>query len=282
MQRTLRSLPCFESYSILQIMFNILIWVFVIVILSIVFSNQIDDIYDALVLLRPLPISFKQAIEKHNGFYQKLPAESRRRFEKKVNQFVRTKQFIPRNLSEVTDEMKALIASAAIQLTFGLPRITLRHFDKIIVYPDDYYSVINRRYHKGEVNPRLNAIVVSWRAFVEGFADPHDGINLGLHEMAHALKLENIIQNGEHHFFELGEYEKWLDLAEAEMDNIRKGKESLFRQYASVDEDEFFATGMEVYFEQPHKLFDFNPELYKTISNLLRQDTIKLYKRTNA
>ncbi|RLD24482.1 MAG: DgsA anti-repressor MtfA [Bacteroidetes bacterium] len=263
-------------------MFNIFLWIFVLIILSIVFANQIDDVYDALVLLRPLPVSFKQSIEKHNGFYQQLPAESKRRFEKKVNQFVRTKQFIPRNLSKVTDEMKALIASAAIQLTFGLPKVTLKHFDRIIVYPDNYYSVINRQYHKGEVNPRLNAIVVSWWAFVEGYADPHDGVNLGLHEMAHALKLENIIQNGEHHFFDLKEYKKWLSLAADEMDKIRKGEDSLFREYASVDEDEFFATGMEVYFEQPHKLFDYNPELYKTLSNLLHQDTIQLYKQSNA
>ena len=263
-------------------MFNIFLGLFVIIILSIAFANQIDNIYDALVLLRPLPASFKQSIEKHNGYYQQLPAESKKRFEKKVNQFIRTKQFIPRNLSKVTDEMKALIASAAVQLTFGLPKVSLRHFNKIIVYPDDYYSVINRQHHKGEVNPRLNAIVVSWRAFVEGYANPDDGINLGLHEMAHALKLENIIQNGEHHFFELGEYEKWLALAKKEMDNIRNGGESIFREYASVDEDEFFATGMEVYFEQPHKLLDYNPELYKTLSNLLRQDTIQLYDRANA
>ncbi len=263
-------------------MFNIFLVSLIIILLSIALANQIDNIFDTLVLVRPLPKSFKESVEKHNGFYQQLPAKSKKRFERKVNQFVRTKQFIPRNMSEVTDEMKALIASAAIQLTFGLPKITLRHFNKIIVYPDNYYSVINRKYHKGEVNPRLNAIVVSWRDFVEGYADPHDGINLGLHEMAHALKLENIIQNGEHHFFDLGEYKKWLALAKVEMDKIRNGGDSLFREYASLDEDEFFATGMEVYFEQPQKLFDYNPELYKTISNLLRQDTIQLYSQSNA
>ena len=252
------------------------------IFLVIAFANQIDDVYDAVVLLRPLPESFKRSIEKHNGFYQQLPLESKKRFEKKVNQFVRTKQFIPRNLSEVTDEMKALIASSAVQLTFGLSKVTLRHFNKIIVYPDNYYSAINRQYHKGEVNPRFNAIVVSWRAFVEGYSNPHDGINLGLHEMAHALKLENIIQNGEHHFFDLDEYNQWLALASDEMAKIRNGGDSIFREYASVDEDEFFATGMEIYFEQPHKLFAYNPELYKTLSNLLRQDTIQLYDQANA
>jgi Mlc titration factor MtfA (ptsG expression regulator) len=76
-------------------MVDFFLWSLVIVLLSIAFANQIDNVYDALVLIRPLPASFKQSIEKHNGFYQHLPAESRKRFEKKVNQFVRTKQFIP-------------------------------------------------------------------------------------------------------------------------------------------------------------------------------------------
>lgn len=258
--------------------------VFVVgVVLGLFLLLRYSSYYDDVVAnVMPLPEHFKKSILKHNGFYRQLPNESRNRFEKKVYQFIRTKKFIPRNMSEVTDEMKALIASAAIQLTFGLPNVTLKHFNKIIVYPDDYYSEINRQHHRGEVNPRLKAIVVSWRAFVEGYSNPHDGINLGLHEMAHALKLENIIQNGEHHFFDLAEYDKWLELAKAEMAKIKQGEESIFREYASVDEDEFFATGMEIYFEQPHKLFDYNPELYKSLSNLLRQDTIQLYNQSNA
>lgn len=231
---------------------------------------------------RPLKEKYRTYLQAYNGYYQRLPIESKSRFEKKVRYFISTKRFIPREIEEVTDEMKALIAASSVQLTFGLPDVTLFHFNKIVVYPNNYYSLINRQYHKGEVNPRLGAIVVSWHAFVEGFANPHDGINLGLHEMAHALKLENIIQNGEQHFFDFGEYTKWIELAQEEMNNIKNGKKSIFRPYASVNEDEFFAVCMEVYFEQPHQLAEVNPELYKTLSNLLHQDTITLYDKPNA
>lgn len=81
-------------------------------------------------------------------FYQHLPANSKLKFEKKVNQFIHSKEFIPRGISEITIEMEALISAAAIQLTFGLPDITLKHFDKILIYPNDYYSTINRQHHK--------------------------------------------------------------------------------------------------------------------------------------
>jgi len=245
--------------------------------LAVANASTVDDLYFGYKARKPLPESLRQPLLKHSGYFKKLPYESKKRFEKKMQYFLQSKEFIPRNLSVVTDEMKALIAAAAVQLTFGLPNITLKHFDKILVYPTDYYSGINRQYHRGEVNPRFKSIVLSWHHFVEGFANSTDGINLGLHEMAHALKLENIIQNGEHHFFDLEEYANWLTIAKIEIDKIKNGEDSILRTYASVNEDEFFAVCMEVYFEQPQQLMEYSPALYKSLSNLLNQDTIQLY-----
>lgn len=258
-----------------------LFFVGVLLILIVVVGNKHFLNYMASMIesRRPLGENYKSAIAKYNGFYKSLPAESKLIFEKKVNQFIYSKDFIPRGISEITDEMEALISAAAVQLTFGLPDVTLMHFDKILIYPNDYYSTINRQYHKGEVNPQFRSIVLSWHHFVEGFANPTDGINLGLHEMAHALKLENLIQNEEYDFFNEEEYEKWQVLAKKEMSNILSGGESIFRKYASVNEGEFFAVSMEVYFEQPHQLYKYNQELYKTLSNLLQQDVIKLYPK---
>ena len=90
--------------------------------------------------------------------------------------------------------MKALIAGSAIQLTFGYPDVDFGHFWRILIYPDNYYSTITHRYHKGEVNIK-GIIVLSWKSFKEGFADSTDGRNLGFHEMAHALRLINIVEN---------------------------------------------------------------------------------------
>ncbi len=245
------------------------------------FHDVIHEIIYHIRLSRPLSQRYLQPIIKFNHFYNYLPEASRKRFRKKVREFLLNKKFVPRQMPAVTDEMKALIAAAAVQLTFGLPDVILLHFDKILVYPDTYYSTLGRQYHKGEVNPRMGIIVLSWKAFVSGYADPHDGINLGLHEMVHALKFENVIRNGEHHFFNLEEYKKWLDLAKKEIAKIRSGEQTIFRDYAGENEDEFFATCIEVYFEQPHRLYRYNRQLYTTLSNLLNQDTIRLIPDTD-
>jgi MtfA peptidase len=150
----------------------------------------------------PVPQHYRDVLQKYFTYYQRLTENEKTKFERKVCNFLYGKRFIPRDVVEVTLEAKVLIAATAVQLTFGLSNVYLRHFNKILVYPNDYYSVIARRFHKGEVNPMFGIIVLSWQSFVDGFIYPNDAVNLGLHEMAHALRLENIIRNEEYQFFD--------------------------------------------------------------------------------
>lgn len=177
----------------------------------------------------------------------------------------------------MTMEMKVLIAASAIQLTFGFPRVHLSYFHNILVYPDAYYSTINNRYHKGEVNPRLKAIVLSWKAFVEGYLQP-DGRNLGLHEMAHALRLENRIMNEEYNFLDKRLLNEWEIRASNTMVEIREGRETFFRAYGAHDHEEFFAVAVENFFERSQDFLKQHPLTYRTLANLLKQDPILLEK----
>jgi MtfA peptidase len=222
---------------------------------------------------------YRSALEKHFPYYKKLSVKERAVFEKRVQYFINIKEFIPRDIPEVTAEMKALIAGAAIQLTFGLPRVYFKHFDKIIIYPDKYYSLINRKKHKGEVNVKSRAIVLSWKYFIQGYIDPEDSINLGLHEMAHALRLENRIMNREYGFLDEKNLAKWDRLAEVEMEMKRCGGDGFFRKYACENKHEFFAVAVENFFERPQQLYDYNKEIYLTMSGLLNQDVLGMAEK---
>lgn len=188
-------------------------------VFRIVLKWYFGDYFNKYLLLANLDPLYKKPIEKYNAYYQGLNAENRMIFEKRVQKFINQKQFIARGMDHITDEMKALIAGAAIQLTFGHPSIYFAHFRRILVYPDDYYSEISRRYHKGEVNAG-GLIVLSWKNFVEGYIDGKDGRNLGLHEMAHALRLENAIRNEEYGFLDKKILQKWTDLCYREMEKM--------------------------------------------------------------
>ncbi|MFT4834715.1 MAG: Mlc titration factor MtfA (ptsG expression regulator) [Marinoscillum sp.] len=219
----------------------------------------------------------KSVLEKHFRFYSHLPSKSKRIFEARVARFISLKEFVPRHMPEVTEEMKLLIASSAIQITFGFPGVFLSYFKYIIVFPDQFLSNEGKRYHKGEVNPKARAIALSWRHFVEGYASS-EGVNLGLHEMAHALQLENIVVNKEFDFLSSEAINSWLELADKEIIRLRQNTESIFRGYGATNQEEFFAVAVELFFERPKDFQSYNEHLYKALSNVLRQDPIHLYE----
>jgi Mlc titration factor MtfA (ptsG expression regulator) len=225
---------------------------------------------------RPIKPFYQQVLDAYFTYYQHLDSPNKKRFERRVQAFIDNKQFIPRSIPAVTDEMKALIAGSAIQLTFGFRHLNFVNFKRILVYPDDYYSRITRKYHRGEVNPR-GLIVISWKAFEEGYRDDKDGRNLALHEMAHALRLENAIYNEEFDFIPEKQLQYFDRLAMQQVGKMKMGEVGIFRNYGSGNVHEFFAVAVEVFFEQPHEFLKEKPELYRALSALLNQDPVRLF-----
>jgi MtfA peptidase len=231
------------------------------------------------LFFRKLENVYKPWLVKYFPFYNSLTPEHKALFEKRVQKFIDLKQFIPRGgLKIVTPEMKALIAGSAIQITFGYPNIYFMHFWRILIYPDNYFSTITRNYHKGEVN-RKGLIVLSWKSFKEGFSNQTDGLNLGLHEMAHALRLLNIVENEEYDFYDrdvMNEFDKEAKNETAKLLNSPQEK-SIFRNYGTINLDEFFSVAIECFFERSYEFKQYNPRLYSLLSKMLKIDPDNLY-----
>ncbi|HLT71939.1 MAG TPA: zinc-dependent peptidase [Cyclobacteriaceae bacterium] len=222
----------------------------------------------------PVPPYYRELLQKYFRYYQGLSEQNKRAFEQRVCRFIYSKKFIPRGMKEIPLEMLVFVAAVAVQITFGLPNVRLTHFNKILVYPDNYYSRITQRYHKGEVNPAFGIIVLSWTNFMEGFLHAEDAINLGLHEMAHALRIENIIRK-EHSFFEGSLLDKLDEWCKRICDDST-GSIAFFRPYACTNVHEFFSVAVENFFERPQQFKLELPELYSVMVGLLNQDPIAI------
>ncbi|MBP6310813.1 MAG: zinc-dependent peptidase [Flavobacteriales bacterium] len=221
--------------------------------------------------LTPLPKVDKIELERISPFYAALPPYRKKAFSKQVKEFIFDKDWEGRGI-ELTREMKLHIASVAVQIGFGLGRLLFIHFERVVVYSDEYRNRITGKNHLGEVAPGARQIVLSWKHFIQGEADAFDGSNLGLHEMAHALWLENKIDNAESDFLEPTKLARWKELALIEADLINKGSSSLFRKYAASNQAEFFAVAVENFFERPKAFKQELPEIYITLASLLKQD----------
>jgi MtfA peptidase len=258
----------------------------VVIIFILRYRKRLKDTYEyadrmaapVKSIILPVPQQYRDILQKYFSYYRHLSDADKARFEQKVTNFIYRKRFIPRNVDEVTIEAKVLIAASAVQLTFGLPDVYLNHFNRILVYPDNYYSQITRRYHKGEVNPRFGVIVLSWQAFVDGYINPNDSINLGLHEMAHALRLENLLRHEDYRFFD----EEYLSKLDEWSERICSDeKHTFFRPYACVNIHEFFSVAVENFFERTRQFRNELPELYVILTKLLKQDPLKLSPNAN-
>lgn len=210
--------------------------------------------------------------------YNLLDSKGRKLFESRVCRFIKMKDFrAGGNAMEITDQMRVVVASAAIQITYGYPEVYFDHFQTVILYPDEYYSTITRQYHAGEVNT-AGAIVLSWRNLMAGFNNMRDGQNLALHEMAHALQLTNITYNTEYEFIDSDIMHDFEKLAHIEINKIKNQEETFFRSYGAVDLHEFFSVSVECFFEQPQEFRDYNVEMYNLLTRILKLDLLNFNK----
>lgn len=125
-------------------------------------------------------------------FYNSLSEERKKYFEHRTAKFIANYEFIGKEDFQISDEVKVLISATSIMLTFGMREYLYTNINKILVFPNEYYSTINDAYHKGEFNPRLKVIVFSWSDFVAEYNISNDNLNLGIHEFTHVLHFNSL------------------------------------------------------------------------------------------
>jgi len=219
---------------------------------------------------QPLTSIHRQLLQKSSGFYNQLSLEDKLKFDFRVRRFMNNKEFLPRGLRIVTEEMKLLISSSAVHLSFGFNRYDFPSFEKIIVYNNDYYSTFNKTYHAGEVNPGFRLIVLSWTTFMKGIDNLTDGVNLGIHEMAHALRLENIMPHSPIDDFGNSQLRVWNLLVNTELEKPEVERSNFLRSRAYVNSHEFFSVCVENLFERTDEFEEVEPALFYAILDLLK------------
>lgn len=260
-------------------MFSVLLWFVLEFIIAFTFGKRISiNNFLKLVIEK---YYYKKNSKKYSEilnnikfqYYQNLQPHNKQKFLKRVSDFMLSKEFIAREVNEISLEQKIYIASSAIQLTFGLDKYLLSYFSKIYIYPHKYYSKLKNEFHKGEVN--LNgAIVLSYEDFILGYNNDTDGINLGLHEMGHALSFDLLLKK-ESEYFYINYHYLWKEIAKKELEDIKDDDESFLRSYAKTNLNEFFAVCTENFFERPLQFKNTLPELYDRLVILFNQDLTK-------
>ncbi len=204
-------------------------------------------------------------------YFNKLDETGRQKFLNRVYNFRKIKKFQFHNMQE-SEEAAVLISAAAVQVSFGLKNYLLTFFTNIYVLSDAYQYKESKEMFIGHVSP--TGIYISWKHFADGFRDYADGMNVALHEMAHALHHENFIEETGIDWDFREDFDKLPGVFGPLMTKIIVEKKSYLRGYAFTNFYEFWAVSVENFFENPQGLRDNLPQLYSILCQTLNQDPL--------
>ena len=226
-------------------------------------------------ILFPLPDNVKKYLVQYYPFYKRLSFRRKRKFELRIKRFLNSFDYELRGNMRFTPEVQAVLGGAAARISLNLAEECFDFYNTIVLYPEYYHSKYTGKNHKGEVNPGARTIVFSWQGILEGFNRGDQGLNLLMHEYAHALYFEHKLMHDEYEVFNDEAFNRVMGQAEIEIERIKAGTNHFLRHYAATNQEEFFAVATENFFERSAQFKKELPELYGTLVLLLRQDPAK-------
>jgi len=180
-------LLCDENYTWLAPYGYAIVFLGILIFLFRLFETGYASIFNKplfrhYLVYKKLKKEQQKILEEQFDFFRSLSKKHKRQFQHRVATFISEKNFIGREDLTITETMRVLIAATGCMLSFGRKNYEYGLIEHILIYPSKFYSKINDAYHKGEFNPKIRALVMSWEDFEKGLRIADDNRNLGIHE----------------------------------------------------------------------------------------------------
>jgi len=226
---------------------------------------------------RPFPPDWLPHIEEHVGFYRFLPQELHARFLELLKVFVWEKHFIGAGGMEITDEVRVVLAAAAVRMVLYLDLSYYDRLTEIIVYPSHYQHPEDEDVIFGEAQS-WGTVVVSWEAILHGLENPGDGHDTATHEFAHVLDRGGGAFDGTPVLRSVEQYRPWAEVMSHHYTELKAGtrrQRRALRSYGATNEAEFFAVATESFFERPEQMHEHTPDLYQLLRGFFGCDPLQ-------
>lgn len=229
--------------------------------------------FNPFIKLKPLSHEEENFISDNFPIYKEFSPERKAKCNERIIWFRSKKHFVFYGDIERNEDLKLLLSATIVIMTLGLRQYRMmRSLIRIIVYPTQYYSKINRKHHLGEYNPNFKTIILSADKIWEGFDDLMDNRNLAMHEFAHALSFEmNRNSSWQGRKFRVG-LRQIKKLFAQEDFLVKLAASQYFREYGLTNIQEFFSVAVENYFETPSIFKNDFPELFDELQKMLNMD----------
>ena len=160
-----------------------------ILVLIYIFSPQIDYYW---LKKHPIPLEDKerQMLEKYSPYYQKLSGAERKKFEDRVSLYVFAREWKnvgTKELHDIPDDVKVMLASLAIQMTFHHEDFLIGDYDRIYTYKHPFPTPHFQFLHTMETNQEDGVILLALEYAMHGITQPSKYYNIAMHAYAEAF-----------------------------------------------------------------------------------------------
>lgn len=211
-------------------------------------------------------------VNRRIPFYQKLSVSGKKKFIDRLSNHYSSKEFVGVKGQVITREIKTLVSAAAAQLTFGMSHSFLTHFDTYYIHSKPFKLYPKYPLMHGATVPS-GELHFNWAKVEDGYEDYTDGINLAIHEFAHALVVQHrqgVIEELEW----IGEYNYWFSKTQKELRKKDVSERKYFRRNILKTPTEMFPIIVEEFFERPEELKYNWPVIYQDMVELLNLDIL--------
>ena len=237
------------------------------------------------LLAAPLPAPWLAFIEQNVAVYSLLSSGEQERLVQATKIIVAERPFVGSGGFSITDEAKVTIAAQAALLLLGEDGYYFDRVPTIFVYP--HYQTTKT--HRDLVTAALvegvpiegqvleqGEIRLSWDQVLYGSRDPTDGENVVVHEFAHHLDRLDGEVGGTPPLPSHEQRDEWLRVFDRELAKLRRDlvarRETFLHDAAAENRAELFAYSTECFFEQPHDLDHFHPDLFACLLSFYKTD----------
>lgn len=234
---------------------------------------------------QPFPAAWRDIVRRRVPLVRDLPAAQRLRLKKHIQVLLAEVPFIGCAGLEVNDEIRVTIAAQAGFLLLGRGG-SFSNLREVLVYPGHFVVPRSEPDAGGVVHEARDVlagqswqrgqVIVAWDAVLGGALDPHDGVNVVMHEFAHQLDQDTGPANGAPYIGRGAMQKTWASVMNTEFDALRarlaRAEQTLIEPYAATSPAEFFAVTTELFFERPDALAAEHPDLYEQLRRCYRLD----------
>lgn len=243
--------------------------------------------------LQNQPITEREELLLHSSLWQArfLPTMVQHAIIRWVRVFVAEKNWEGCNRMQVNTQVQWAIASAAGLMVSAYSDWYFDKTPSILVYPAPYVAKVEPQFSSltdgipvimgefaraGETIYR-GPVIVNWLDLQAAVHSSNSGNHLAIHEFAHQLDLINSpFADGLPPLPSKIDETRWKTAMQQEFRAARtlvaRGNDVLVNHYGLTKESEFFAVASELYFQSPHVLAEFHPNVYPLLMQFYQID----------